>query len=64
MEKTEQQNNARLSATKNDKGYIKLELTLEGYRPILVDVSTFNGKEVKKAKQITYALYCKLNGVK
>ena len=62
MGKQEQKNNALVIATKNDKGFIKLELVLDGGSPIVFDVADFNGTRKKQAKAITYAIYCKVNG--
>lgn len=63
MSKTENKNNALLRATKNEKGFIKLELFVDGGNPIVIDIADFHGKEKKKARAIAYALYCKVNGI-
>lgn len=57
-----QENNALLEASKNEKGFITLKITLEGGSPVVVDVSTFNGTRKKQARAITYALYKQLGG--
>lgn len=56
--------NAYLTATKNEKGYIVLSLSLEGAENINIKVNDFNGQDRKKARKLSYKLYCLCNGVK
>lgn len=54
----------KLTAQKTEEGYINLVLSMEGAENINIKVNDYNGKEKKRARKLTYKIYCLCNGVK
>lgn len=54
---SEKQNNAVVTATLNDKGYVVLTLSVKDMDNLSIKINDFGGKEKAKAKKIAYKLY-------
>lgn len=56
-------NNAKITAQKNEKGFITLYLEVEGIKTT-IKVNDYNGVYKKRAKALTYKIYKVLEGNK
>ena len=53
-----------INAVKNEKGFIILSVNGGGLENVRLKVDDFGGKDKKKARKLTYKIYCLINGVK
>lgn len=53
-----------IKAIKNAKGFVVLSLDIGDMHNIPIQVNDFGGKDKKKAKKLTYKIYCLVNEVK